>query len=62
MADWDKELQKEAKESGELGDTCKATAFKLLRTSFRQSADDFNWWSSIGLFLNVLIFLEELQI
>ena len=48
MADWDKELQKEAKESGELGDAIKATAFKLLRTSFGQSADDFNWWSSIG--------------
>ena len=48
MADWDKELQKEAKESGEFGDACKATAFKLLRTSLGQSADDFNWWVSIG--------------
>jgi hypothetical protein len=33
MADWDKELQKEAKESGEFADAVKATAFKLLRTS-----------------------------
>jgi hypothetical protein len=48
MADWDKELQKEAKESGEFGDALEATAFKLIRTSFGQSADDFNWWSSIG--------------
>jgi hypothetical protein len=48
MADWDKELQKEAKESGEFGDALKATAFKLARTSFGQSADDFNWWMSIG--------------
>ena len=48
MADWDKELQKEAKESGEFGDALKATSFKLIRTSFGQSADDFNWWSSIG--------------
>ena len=48
MANWDKELQKDAKDSGELGDAAKATAFKLLRTSFGQSADDFNWWNSIG--------------
>ena len=48
MADWDKELQKEAKETGDLADATKATAFKLLRTSFGQSADDFNWWHSIG--------------
>lgn len=48
MADWDKELQKEARESGEFNDALKATAFKLMRTSLGQSADDFNWWSSIG--------------
>lgn len=48
MADWDKELQKEAKNSGEFTDALKATAFKLIRTSFGQSADDFNWWNSIG--------------
>lgn len=48
MADWDKELQKEARESGEFNDAVKATAFKLFRTSLGQSADDFNWWHSIG--------------
>lgn len=48
MADWDKELQKEARESGEFNDALKATAVKLFRTSLGQSADDFNWWNSIG--------------
>ena len=48
MADWDKELQKEAKESKDFNDALKATSFKLFRTSLGQSADDFNWWHSIG--------------
>jgi hypothetical protein len=43
-----KNSRKKKKNHGELGDPCKATAFKLLRASFGQSADDFNWWSSIG--------------
>jgi hypothetical protein len=48
MADWDKELRKEAKESGELSDSLKSTLVHLTRLSFGQSADDFKWWSSIG--------------
>ena len=48
MADWDKELQKEAKESRELSDAMKASAVHLARLSLGQSAEDFAWWSSIG--------------
>lgn len=48
LADWDKELQKEAKESGDFNDAINATIAKLVRTSLGQSADDFNWWKSIG--------------
>ena len=48
MMDWDKELQKEAKESGELSDAFKASLAHLTRLSFGQSADDLAWWSSIG--------------
>lgn len=48
MADWDKEMQKEAKESNDLLDTIKATAIHVSRVSLGQSADDFNWWSTIG--------------
>lgn len=48
MGDWDKEMQKEAKESGEFGDTMKATALHLLKVSLGQSVDDFNWASTIG--------------
>ena len=48
MAGWDKELRKEAKESGELSDALKASLVHLTRLSFGQSAEDFAWWSSIG--------------
>ena len=48
MADWDKELQKDAKDSGKLSDVIKATAIHVSRISLGQSADDFNWWSTIG--------------
>ena len=48
MADWDKELKKEAKESGKLSDALAATLVHLTRLSFGQSAEDFNWWVSIG--------------
>lgn len=48
MGDWDKELQKEAKNSGELGDAMFATAFHIMTMSMTQSASDFAWWSSIG--------------
>ena len=48
LADWDKELQKEAKESQKLSDALKATALHVTRVSFGQSAEDFNWWSTIG--------------
>lgn len=48
LADWDKELQKEAKESGEFSDALKSSLAHLTRLSFGQSAEDFNWWMSIG--------------
>ena len=48
MMDWDKELQKEAKETGDLKDATIATGVHLLRMSFGQSAEDFAWWQSIG--------------
>lgn len=48
MADWDKEMQKEAKDSGNLSDALKATALHITKVSLGQSADDFNWWSTIG--------------
>lgn len=48
MADWDKELRKEAKDSGELSDALNSTLVHLTRLSFGQSADDFKWWTSIG--------------
>ena len=48
MGDLDKELQKEAKESGELSDAIKATAVHVARMSLGQSAEDFAWWSTIG--------------
>lgn len=48
MADWDKELKQQAKESRELNDALKSSLVHLTRLSFGQSADDFNWWSSIG--------------
>jgi hypothetical protein len=48
MADWDKELKKEAKESGDLGDAFKATVVHLSRLSLGQSAEDLAWWESIG--------------
>lgn len=48
LADWDKELQKEAKETNDLSDAIKATLAHLTRLSFGQSADDLNWWQSIG--------------
>ena len=48
MADWDKELKKEAKESGDLGDALKSTVVHLSRVSLGQSAEDLAWWESIG--------------
>ena len=48
MADWDKELQKESKESKELSDAMKASAVHITRLSFGQSAQDMAWWQTIG--------------
>ena len=48
MADWDKELRKEAKESGEFADALQATAIHILSRSMGNSAEDFSWWHSIG--------------
>ena len=48
MGDWDKELQKEARESDGLGDAMAATAVHIATMSMTQSASDFAWWSSIG--------------
>jgi hypothetical protein len=48
MGDWDKELQKEARESDSLGDAMAATAVHIATMSMTQSASDFAWWSSIG--------------
>ena len=48
MGDWDKDMQKEAKDTGDFSDAIKATALHLTRISLGQSADDFCWWSTIG--------------
>lgn len=48
MMDWDKDLQKKAKESKDLKDAAAATLVHLTRLSFGQSAEDFAWWQSIG--------------
>lgn len=47
MSDWDKEVQREAKKSHDLGDATKATMVHIATMSMGQSADDFAWWSSI---------------
>lgn len=48
MADWDKDMQKKAKETNTLSDALKATAVHVTRVSLGQSADDFNWAATIG--------------
>lgn len=48
LGDWDKELQKTAKASGQLQDAMASTLLHITTLSTINSAQDFNWLSSIG--------------
>lgn len=48
FGNWDKELQKKAKEEGDAQLATMSTFLHILTASITQSASDFAWWSSIG--------------
>jgi len=48
LGDWDKEVQKDAKEVNTLEAASTATLLHIFNQSLHNSCLDFAWWSSIG--------------
>lgn len=48
LGDWDKEMQKKAKEENNLMAAVQASAVHMLKLSIHNSASDFAFWSTIG--------------